>query len=168
MKIKFTVAQYISFSVLLLSQVACTDENSSNTPSSSSATACYSIIEGDDVTAIQLTQNGESISGYYSWRPSEKDGAYGMLEGTESDGKIIANYTYIIEGSTQSEQVVFKREGNDIIQGVGELEEQGTKLLIKDINTLDWRERFTNTECATLKDALDAAKITSEEIIKNK
>ncbi|QLQ31028.1 MAG: hypothetical protein HZT40_04805 [Candidatus Thiothrix singaporensis] len=38
----------------------------------SAHTRCFSMLEGKDLTAVQIQQDGNAISGYYAWEPSEK------------------------------------------------------------------------------------------------
>jgi len=94
--------------------------------------SCYTLHEGPDLTAIQLKQAGDSVSGYYAWEPHEKDSAHGSFNGVSSAGLIKVDYTYMIEGSIQSEEKYFKLAGDKLLQGSAELTEDSKgKLIVK-------------------------------------
>lgn len=127
--------------------------------------SCYSLKEGQDLTAVQLKQDGNAVSGYYAWEPYEKDGAHGMFSGSNTNGLIKADHTYMIEGSTQTEEVYFKLDGDKLLQGSGELVEGDKgKLVVKDPASLQFTDAFTKTDCATVKDAIANAEQTAAMI----
>lgn len=162
--------------ILLLSTVvlltACgggkTEQSASKAPAAGQTgaqTSCYSLREGKDLTAIQLKQDGNAISGYYAWEPYEKDGAHGTLNGSLNNGVIKADHTYMIEGSIQTEEVYFKLDGNTLFQGSGELTEDAKgKLVVKDPASLQFTEGFAKTDCADIKDAIANAEQISAMI----
>lgn len=145
-----------------------TQQPEANTPATGKAgeqASCYSLQEGKDLTAIQLKQDGNTISGYYAWEPYEKDGAHGTLSGSLNNGMIKADHTYMIEGSIQTEEVYFKLDGNTLFQGSGELvEDANGKLVVKDPASLQFTEGFSKTDCADIKDAIANAEQISTTI----
>ena len=96
-------------------------------------TKCYMLTEGKDVTAAQLSLKGNTATGYFDWAPHEKDGGHGYLKGVREGNLIKADYTYMIEGSKNVEAVVFKMEGDKLMQAQGQLIEKKGKLVIKDM-----------------------------------
>ena len=120
-------------------------------------TTCYDMRMNGDVTAIELTVVGDQVSGFYAWEPKEKDSAHGMFKGVKSGDEITADFVYMIEGSVQTEEVVFKVAGNKLMQGRGELEDKAGKLVIKDRSKLAWDETFTETDCANIQEPIARA-----------
>jgi hypothetical protein len=115
-------------------------------------TTCYEMkTPGGDLTAIELTLVGDEASGFYAWEPKEKDSAHGMFKGMKSGDQITAEFVYMIEGSIQTEEVVFKMAGDKLLKGNGELEEKSGKLVIKDKSKLTWEESFSPTDCANIQ-----------------
>lgn len=100
------------------------------------ATYCFISSYGTDVnykdtTAVRLVIIGDEVTGTYDWLPAEKDSARGTLTGNIKNGIITAIYDYMIEGSKQKEEVIFKMEVNQLLVKKGELEEVGDLLKLK-------------------------------------
>ncbi|MEB4592856.1 hypothetical protein VSS37_17895 [Candidatus Thiothrix sp. Deng01] len=131
----------------------------------SARTRCFSMLEGKDLTAIQIQQDGNAISGYYAWEPSEKDGSHGVLNGEISDGLIKASHTYMIEGTIQTEETYFKLESDRLLQGSGELVEDNGVMVVKDPASLQFTDVLKETDCANVKDAITNAEQTSNDIV---
>lgn len=110
-----------------------------------------------DLTAIELTVVGDQVSGFYAWEPKEKDNAHGMFKGVKTGDQITADFVYMIEGSIQTEEVIFKVAGNKLMQGRGELEEKAGKLVIKDQSKLAWDQTFNETDCANIQEPIARA-----------
>lgn len=120
---------------------------------------CYRKKVGKDITAIQLQQKQNKVSGYYAWTPKGKDGAYGSLTGVRVGDTIKGLSIVAIEGYIQKEDVIFKVSKNGLIQGHGELiEQKGGRLVFKNPSKLDWSDRFTKVNCRSVQSAIDKAK----------
>lgn len=135
---------------------------------SDSGTSCYELRQGADLTAIELSLNGSKVSGYYAWEPHQKDGARGMFKGQKEGDQITAIFEFMIEGSIQSEEVLFKMEGDKLLQASNELEEKGGVLMIKDKSKLNWKDSFSKTDCSKVEEAIGHAKEVYQMITKEK
>ncbi len=117
------------------------------TPSS-----CYQFDHQGEHIKCQLfsAANGE-FNGYYSWYIDEKDGTQGVLKGKNffSD-TLFAEHTYIQEGSTQTEEIVFLKKGDNLTQLVGELYDKNGKMVLKNRKALKSGNTLTKTDCAPL------------------
>ncbi|MEZ5454141.1 MAG: hypothetical protein R3E93_15180 [Thiothrix sp.] len=120
-------------------------------------TRCFSLMEGKDLTAVQLQQDGNAISGYFIWEPFEKDGAHGVLNGEINDGLIKASHTYMIEGSIQMEETYFKLEGDQLLQGTGDLVNDNGILVVKDPTSLQFTAPMDETDCSNLQQSISNA-----------
>ncbi len=112
-------------------------------------TYCYEYRVGQDVTTVKLVVNGNDIIGDMNWIPFEKDSGRGTLKGTRNGNEISAVWTYVIEGSNQTEEVMFKTEGEQLMRKTGELvdEKMDGNLKMKDPNFAQYTETYTKVAC---------------------
>jgi hypothetical protein len=137
------------------------------TPTTAS-TKCYEKRFKKDVTAIELTINGDDVTGFYAWEPYEKDGGRGTLKGKKTADQITAIFNYMIEGSIQSEEVMFKMAGDKLLQSTNELVDKKGISVIKDKTKMKWDDSFSLTDCAKIKGPIDNAKEIAAMIAKQK
>ncbi len=78
-------------------------------------------IEPDAIRTVKLEIIGNQVSGSDIWQPTDGHGASGSLNGTIEGDRIHAKYDYFIEGSEQSEERIFKLQGDKLFIGEGEL-----------------------------------------------
>ncbi len=125
-----------------------------------STTTCYEKREGKDLTAVELTVTNDGVSGYYAWEPHEKDGAHGFFTGTKTGDLITVTYTYMIEGSIQSEEVMFKMENGKLLKARAELTDPKNdgNLVIKDKSKVKWLEILTPVDAAKVAGAVKNSK----------
>jgi hypothetical protein len=138
------------------------------TPAATSATTCYEMRFKKDITAIELTMSGDDVTGFYAWEPYEKDGGRGTLKGKKTGDQITAIFNYMIEGSIQSEEVMFKMEDGKLLKATNELVDKKGVLVIKDKTKMKWGDTFTATDCAKIKTSIDNAKDIAKMIAKQK
>lgn len=154
---------FFYFLVITLLATACQPKPASNateneaattpetpaTPAITDGTYCYEYSVGRDTTFIQLIINGNDVSGRMNWTPYEKDGGRGTLQGTRNGNEITAIWTYIIEGSNQTEEVIFKMEGDQLMRKVGELEDPNNdgNLKLKDPASASYSETYAKVDC---------------------
>jgi hypothetical protein len=129
-------------------------------------TKCYLLTEGKDVTAAQLSIKGSTVTGYFDWAPFEKDGGHGYLKGVREGNLIKADYTYMIEGSKNVEAVVFKMEGDKLLQAQGELVEKKGKLVIKDMAKVTYTTSLNAVDCAKIATNVASAKSAEKALQK--
>jgi hypothetical protein len=138
-------------------------------PPAPSPTYCYVKNLGKDITAVQLTTIGDAVTGYYAWEPYEKDGGRGSLKGTKVGNEITAIFEYMIEGSIQAEEVMFKIDGDKLMQANAPLVDKKGVSVIKDKSKINWTKNvFATTDCEKVKGPLDNAKQITEMIVKSK
>lgn len=77
-------------------------------------------------TRIALSiENGEKVNGTHVWQPKKEHGARGHLDGIVNGDVIQVLWSYEIEGSEQSEEMVLKLDGDKLLIGEGELVDGG-------------------------------------------
>jgi hypothetical protein len=91
-----------------------------------------------DSTRIALSiEDGEKVSGTKAWQPKNEHGARGYLDGIVNGDVIQVLWSYEIEGSEQSEEMVLKLDGDKLLIGEGELVEGGNgRMNLKEPNSV--------------------------------
>jgi len=100
-----------------------------------------------DTTAIKLTVIGNAVTGTYHWIPAGKDSARGTLTGTINNKIITAIYDYVIEGSNQKEEMIFKMEINQLFIKRGALTEVDGILKLKNPAEAEFSEAIPRVIC---------------------
>lgn len=114
---------------------------------------CYIFDDGKNAVSLEITENGTEIKGNLTYALSEKDKNSGNFTGELKDGILIANYTFQSEGIESIRQVAFKVVGDKLIEGYGELNNDGTTF--KDQKNINFISKMplTKTDCNTVKQA---------------
>lgn len=113
---------------------------------------CYILSYGTDpkfldTTTVNLTIVGESVTGTLDWIPAEKDSARGTLTGTKKGDIITALYDYMVEGSHQKEEKIFKMEVNQLLVKLGEIHEVDGILKLKNPETAKFSKAIPRVIC---------------------
>jgi hypothetical protein len=117
-------------------------------PVSAEETLCFEHKEGKDNTTVKLVINGDAVTGEMNWTPYEKDGAVGSLKGKKVRDEIFVDYDYVIEGSNQSEEKIFKIEGDKLLEKSGELiDGKDGKLVMKDPSKATYMDGLVKVKC---------------------
>ena len=113
---------------------------------------CYVFDDGKNNITLEITQNTKEIKGELIYAFNEKDKNSGNFIGELDKGVLIANYTFQSEGSESMRQVAFKVDGNKLIEGYGELNNDGTAF--KNIKNIKFTSKMplTKTNCSNLQD----------------
>ncbi|RZJ30982.1 MAG: hypothetical protein EOO18_11095 [Chryseobacterium sp.] len=94
---------------------------------------CYiAVIKKDTIQLAITSVNGSAVEGSLDYKFFEKDKNKGTFQGQFNDGVLVADYTFKSEGSTSERQVIFKKVGDDMVEGHGESETKGNKEVFKD------------------------------------
>jgi uncharacterized protein YecT (DUF1311 family) len=133
-------------------------------------TSCYQYTFKKDISIIELTKEGNDVTGYFAWIPNEKDSARGSFTGTIKDDIINAKSIYTIEGATQEEELAFKMKDDSLIQGNGELVDPkfNGHLQFKDRSKIKWEDNFKKVACSTIEKEIGYTKEVAEEIAQEK
>ena len=116
---------------------------------------CYLYVNKRDTLMAQLTQSGDSVKGNLLFDNFEMDGSRGTLRG-KLDGQIIRLwYDFESEGSNSVMQVIFKKTGDSLIRGNGEMENQGDTVYFLQNKELSFADGtiLLKTDCSLFKTA---------------
>jgi hypothetical protein len=95
---------------------------------------CYLYDESGNAISVQLSYNENNVSGSLTYALKEKDSNNGVFVGQIKDNILIADYTFLSEGTKSKRQIAFQIKDNQLLQGYGEMNEDGTKF--KDVAKL--------------------------------
>lgn len=112
---------------------------------------CYIFDDGKNNVSLEITENSKEIRGSLTYALLEKDKNSGNFTGKLKDGILIANYTFQSEGAESIRQVAFKVDGDKLIEGYGELNNDGSTF--KDKKNINFTSKMplTKADCNTLK-----------------
>lgn len=96
-------------------------KSSQDNHTSSSIINCYKYQNESDTIVLKLIHVGKSITGALVYTLKEKDKNMGTIQGAMKGNVLIANYTFMAEGTQSVRQVAFKLEGNSFTEGFGEI-----------------------------------------------
>lgn len=99
-------------------------------------TGNYLFEDGKNIITFVIEENGNKIKGFLTYELAEKDRNSGKFTGKFKDGILIGKYTFKSEGKESTREVAFKVDGDKLIEGYGELNEDGTTF--KDVTNLNF------------------------------
>lgn len=128
-------------------------------------TSNYLLMFEKDVNAFQVTVNPDnSAEGYLAWEPFEKDSGRGFFEGKKEGDLLTGDFTYMIEGAIQTEEVVFKIVEGGIAKGRGPLDDSGDRFVIIDKSSLNFDDVYKTVEASKIAPSIKNAKAISDII----
>ena len=83
---------------------------------------------------MELTKVDEEVTGNLNSAYSGKDSNKGTFVGKLNGDKVVVTYTFNSEGKSSSREVAYQIKDNQLIEGYGDLEDNGTKFI--DVNTI--------------------------------
>lgn len=106
-----------------------TNENNSNS-NSSSETSCFAQMNANDTVLLNLTKNGDVITGSLNINRSGKDANRGVISGTMKGDTLFADYTFMSEGIESVREVAFLKKGDAMIEGYGDVMLTGNNIVV--------------------------------------
>jgi hypothetical protein len=166
---------------LLAALIGCKNESKSpTTPPSTQAPTIVSPQPPLEMTEFcyQFTKNGDTIScqiavndagdfnGYYAWMPSEKDGRLGLLTGKNTFGNdtLVANFKYIQEGEVSTEEMVFVKLGDKLINLESTIFDKNGNMVMTNRKKLKAGDTLLKVDCAKLKNIVTYIKEDEKHI----
>ena len=113
---------------------------------------CYWKVLKRDTFALQLTQNGNDITGKLSFDNYEKDASSGFVRGT-ADGDIMKLwYNFASEGMNSVMEIYFKKDGERLLRGTGPVDVSGDTSYYTDHASIQYLENqsFEKLVCEEL------------------
>lgn len=122
------------------------DVNSLNDPSKARALeiGCYTYDSNGNTIKMEIIEIDDVILGNLNIAYAEKDANQGKFAGTLEGDKLIGTYTFLSEGTKSTREIAFLVKNNQLIEGYGELIENGTKF--KDVSTINYTSKMPLTQ----------------------
>lgn len=108
---------------------------------------CYSYNENGSMVNLEITKNDNPVAGNLTYALAEKDKNTGTFSGEFKDGKLLATYTFQSEGMESKRQVAFMLKDNQLVEGYGALNEEGTMFIAVDSINYSSTMPLTKTDC---------------------
>jgi len=120
-----------------------------NNSISSVMPGCYLMISGKDSATMNLSVNGNEVSGDLIYNRFEKDDNKGTFAGKITDSTLEGWYTYQSEGKSSVKQIIFKIAGNTFLEGYGDINLSGDSAYFKYPHTLVFEDKYAyaRTDC---------------------
>jgi hypothetical protein len=113
------------------------------------AVHCYETRTADgSVFSFQYTDYVGEVVGILDYAFHEKDGAHGTFRGRRAGDLITARWTHTVEGTTQTQEVLIRLEGDRAVKANGDLAEGPDGVLrLKDSAAAVFNEAFARVQC---------------------
>jgi hypothetical protein len=148
---KFTI---LFFTILTMLHCKNKEENPENTNNQEITTeekkldtlamGNYLFEDGKNLITFVIEENGNKIKGFLTYELAEKDKNSGKFSGKFENGILIGKYTFKSEGKESTREVAFKVDGDKLIEGYGELNDDGTTF--KDASNLNFTSKMPLTK----------------------
>lgn len=96
-----------------------------------SPSRCYAYLSDKDTVRLQLAMDGKLASGDLSYRLFEKDSNTGTISGRMQGDTLVADYTFVSEGTESVREVRFLKHDDILVEGIGDMEEINGKMVYK-------------------------------------
>ena len=108
---------------------------------------CYVAHLSQDVYILKInSEDSENFAGVLSFQNFDKDSSHGTYMGTYHDDILLGEYSFSSEGTDSVRQVIFKKSGENFIEGFGPYDANGDKFLDPNSVTYDPNSTFMPTE----------------------
>lgn len=114
------------------------------------ARSCFTHVNKKDTITLNIEVDGKSVSGDLVYNFFEKDKNTGRINGKMRGDTLIAEYTFMSEGTNSVREVAFVRKGKDMVEGYGEHEEKNGRMVFRNKDSLNFdnNTRLLNVDCA--------------------
>lgn len=94
--------------------------------------SCYSLENAKDTVLMSLAMSANNANGELTYNLDGKDKNSGTFSGTFIGDTLFADYTFMSEGKSSVREMVFLRNGDNLTEGYGDMEERNDKACFKD------------------------------------
>jgi len=110
---------------------------------------CYKAISNTDTATLNFDQDGKHVSGELAFNFKDKENTNGTIKGEFSGDTLFVGYTFMLKGKEFKNPQVFLKEGNNYIQGSGELEVYVGRTYFKKSVPINYKNGFVfePTDC---------------------
>lgn len=111
--------------------------------------ACYRFATASDTITLKVETFPNVVTGLLNYTLKEKDKNRGEIDGVMRGDTLVADYTFMSEGTRSVRQVVFLIKDDIAIEGYGSVTEKNRKMVFENIGTIDFSTgtKLTKVEC---------------------
>jgi cyclophilin family peptidyl-prolyl cis-trans isomerase len=111
-------------------------------------TGCYEYSSDGNTIKMEITELNTQVKGNLDIAYSGKDSNKGKFIGNLNGDKLIGTYTFNAEGKESSREIAFLVKDNQIVEGYGELTDNGAKF--KDTSAIKYTATMplTKVDCS--------------------
>ncbi|CAM4126671.1 hypothetical protein [Flavobacterium weaverense] len=108
---------------------------------------CYEYKSDGNIIQMEITEVNKNVIADLKIAYVEKDASLGKFVGTINGDKLLGTYTFNSEGKESLRELAFMIKENQLIEGYGDLNEDGTKF--KDVKTIQYTSTMplTKVDC---------------------
>ena len=144
---KYTIQLLTIFAISIFS---CTDtpqeKEPGDTRTANQTVRCFSYTSNKDSITMNIYINNNAVTGELVYDIHEKDRNTGTIRGTINGDTLLAQYTFMSEGTSSVRDVAFLKKRNQWVEGFGEMEESNGRMSFKDIDSLQFNSNIVLTE----------------------
>ena len=119
-------------------------------PTSTLAIGCYAYNANNDNIIFEITSLENGVTGNLKYVLKEKDSNLGTFIGEINGENLIGTYSFMSEGIESKREVAFLIKDNQLIEGYGEMDENGTSFIEKTKISYTSTMPLTKTDCNAL------------------
>ena len=130
----------------LLLTLGCTSEKTEQTNDQPQTTevpetsACYAFVTAADSVSLRLVNDNGDITGELTYNYQQKDDNRGTIMGEMHGDTLLADYTFMSEGTESVRQVAFLKKVDGFVEGYGDAEERDGKMIFTNTAALDFSQ----------------------------
>lgn len=147
----------IFVAAMLLALVSCSDKKQADAnpnepevrneqPVVDANRECFDWTNGKDSVSLSYTRKVNNVSGELRYGWFEKDKSSGTFVGVFKGDTLRADYKFQSEGMESVREIVFVRNGDQLLQGNGEMTEKNGTTVFTDRKKLDFSNTITLTK----------------------
>lgn len=104
---------------------------------------CYTFAAKKDTAFLKINVTENIVSGDLEYHFFEKDSNKGTIKGKIIGDTLIADYTFLSEGTTSVREIVMIKKDNDLIEGFGDVRELDNKISFVNRAKLSFKNGLT-------------------------
>lgn len=105
------------------------------------ARSCYAYRSAADTVLLTLTTTGSTVTGNLIYAYSEKDKNTGTISGVMRGDTLLADYTFMSEGTSSVRQVAFLKQNDGFVEGYGNSKMDDGKMVFENLSEV----KFSST-----------------------
>lgn len=100
--------------------------------------SCYSSTTGKDTVLLKVEVFEKAVTGNILYKLYEKDSNSGNFEGQIKGDTLLADYTFMSEGTQSIRQVIFLLRDSIAVEGYGVMEDKNGKMVFKNTGAVQF------------------------------